>query len=234
MKEKPKEILNGLHQKFSNNFALSMEADNKELPKAFLLIKGIAEIGQILCKRDLQKHQIRCCNIFDEIFADMSISIYLAANSLDKPAMIVLRRALELGVAVVYLWDMPHLLYSWDILEKDLSFSEMLSHICGDGFIHFVKEENKYLEIKKLIDAKKTNRIYGQLSDTVHGKIKTFETELESKYSYVEKDWNDLIDITIEIAQLLLHMYMIRFNSRTELISALPSVEKYFGDADNV
>lgn len=233
MTEIPKEILTELHKKFSENITLCLQEKNKELPQVFTQIKSIAEIGQILSRKDLRKHQIRCINIFDEVFADISISIYLAANALDKPARIVLRRALEIGVAAIYLWDMPHLLYSWDFLEKDLSFSEMLTHIDSDGYLFFVQNENDYSEKKNLINVKIAQKIYGELSDIVHGKIKTFETELSSKYTYNKNDWEEFISVSKKISQILLNSYIIRFNLYSEITTSFPSIKKHLGIISN-
>lgn len=233
MNELPKEILKDLHIKFSKNLDLCLKDDNKDLSKIFSIVKGIAEVGQIIKNRDLQKHQIRCCNIFDEVFSDLSISIYLAANALDKPARIILRRALEIGVAAIYLWDMPHLLYSWDYLEKDLSFTEIISHLASDGFIIFVQKENDYAEKKGMVESKRLQTIYRDLSDIVHGKIKTFETELSEKFTYNENDWQELLNYSSEISGLLLKLYLVRFDLHNELIKSQPSIKKHLDEILN-
>ena len=61
---------------------------------------------------------------------------------MDKPANIILRRILELGVAAVYLWDMPHEVYSWNNYDQDLSFSAMLTHLNSKGYLAYISKEH--------------------------------------------------------------------------------------------
>ena len=58
--------------------------------------------------------------MFDEVFADVVSSIYLSACGLDKPAQMILRRALEVGAATVYVWDLPHVFSGWKEHDEDL------------------------------------------------------------------------------------------------------------------
>ena len=141
MNKKPEEILKELKVKFEHNFVEWSKLDHKELSKIFLYARSISTIGQILKAHTSTKHQIRCCKIFDEIFSDIISATYLASCAIDKPANIVLRRVIELGIASIYLWDMPHIMYSWEFNEKDLNFAEMVKHINSDGYKRYVSEE---------------------------------------------------------------------------------------------
>jgi hypothetical protein len=129
-------------------------------------------------ERKASNHHAICCKIYDEIFSDGISAIYLASNAMVKPANIVLRRIIELGVAAIYLWDMPHAAYSWNDYNLDLRFSEMLKHINSKGYIAYINSENKSNIEEDLISAYRSQKIYGMLSDIIHGKITTFESSL--------------------------------------------------------
>jgi hypothetical protein len=139
MNKSPKEIMRELRDKFNGNFDewLSLESDNLQLSFAYLQI--ISTIGQTLKERSTMKHHNVCCLIFDELFADTVSSFYLASCAIDKPALVILRRVLELGLAAVYLWDMPHMANAWRKYDQDLSFSEMLKHVNSEGYRSFVE-----------------------------------------------------------------------------------------------
>lgn len=174
MNKRPEEILDELKMKFDHNFAEWSKLDQEELSKIFLYARSIATIGQILKDDTRTKHQKRCCEIFDEIFSDIISATYLASCAIDKPANIVLRRVLELGIASIYLWDMPHVMYSWELGDQDLSFAEMIKHLDSYGYKQYVSEEigkpidSDFLRIKPL------KKYYGELSDVAHGKITSF------------------------------------------------------------
>ena len=50
--------------------------------------------------------QLECAHLIEEIFADLSQAMYLLAIGLVVPARMLARRALELGLAIVYMWDL--------------------------------------------------------------------------------------------------------------------------------
>ncbi len=114
MNKAPKDIMIELHKKFDDNFDEWKKVDNVKLDRTLIFLNGTAAVGELLSKKSTSKHHDICCKIYDEIFSDGASALYLASISMDKPANIVLRRILELGVAALYLWDMPHMAHSWN------------------------------------------------------------------------------------------------------------------------
>src|SRR5690348_3709601 len=101
------EKLEELSQRFKENFRAFMKTDHKICDELDLRSRGISVIGQEIAKdKHLQPHQSKIFPIFDEVFSDSILSIFFTAYALHKPAQASLRRALELGIAIVYLWDL--------------------------------------------------------------------------------------------------------------------------------
>lgn len=147
---------------------------------------------------------------------------------MDKPARIVLRRVLELGLAAIYLWDMPHMAFSWEKYDKNLSFTEMLSHVNSDGYIAYVENENNVSLDAEIVPIRQTQGIYGSLSDIVHGKITTFETSVPERFKYVEDDWNEFVTMLDEVVDILVSAYLKRFNIAKEVFGKIPQAKKEF------
>lgn len=146
----------------------------------------------------------------------MIISIYLAGCALDKPAQGLLRRVIELGVGIVYLWDLPHKFWGWKDNDIDLSFNEMLCHINSPEYTTLVSKENPKYQQEALIDRKRADEIYGSLSDTIHGKISTFESVLPDRYDFNINDWTEHLNKIEEIENILLNLWKRRFTHVTE------------------
>ena len=219
----PEKLINELRVKFNSNFDDWSKVNHDELVNIFLLTRVISETGLILKQRAISKHHKKCCLIFDEIFSDVITAIYLASCSLDKPASIVLRRVIELGVTSIYLWDMPNVSYSWELYNQNLSFTDMLNHINSDGYLSYVSEEIGQVVNGELISTTILKRIYKELSDIVHGKITTFETSLEKCFSFSEEDWRTISTQTYEILTTLVNAYIMRFNLKKELKKKIPA-----------
>lgn len=215
-----------LKEKFDDNFKKWASLSDQKIDVVFLYLQIISLIGQILRERTSSNHRKECCQIFDELFSDSVSSIYLSSCAIDKPALVILRRVLELGVAVIYLWDMPHLAYSWREEGRDLSFSEMLKHINSVGYLSFVEDENSISIDDEIFPASKCQEIYGDLSDIVHGKINSFESSLPERYSFVEKEWNEFVDLTLEVLKILVQGYLLRFPIVKTIKKRLPPAKK--------
>jgi hypothetical protein len=147
---------------------------------------------------------------------------------MDKPASLVLRRVLELGLAAIYLWDMPHMAFSWKHHDQNLSFTEMLNHINSKGYISYVGNENQ-VEIKgELIPTARAQKIYGLLSDVVHGKITTFETSMPVRFEFVVAEWNQFIELLEEVIGMLVKAFILRFALDADLYQRVPQAKKEF------
>lgn len=229
MNKDPKDVMVELDSKFSSNFKKWISLGDPKLDKAFIGLRCIAEIGTNLSLRGDSKHHEICCTVYDEIFSDGVISIYLASNAMDKPAHIVLRRVLELGLAAIYLWDMPHRAFSWNIDDESLSFSEMLKHVNSGGYLAYINSENKTNISGEIIPSSRVQKLYGMLSDVVHGKITTFESSMPNRYEFVEDEWFKFIELIDEIISILVKAFLLRFGLEHVIFEKLPMARKVFG-----
>jgi hypothetical protein len=163
--------------------------------------------------------------IYDEVFADCVCSVYLAGQGLDKPAQLVLRRVLELGLAAIYLWDQPHLFWGWKDYDQDLSFTEITEHLSSQRYLRFVESENPGYRPSQLIDVTLARSQYRDLSNTVHGKVTTFESSLVDRFRHSESDWNAHLSRVEKIQDLLLDAAKNRFSVvRQHLPLAQPQI----------
>lgn len=217
-----------LDNKFKQNFESWATLSNSNLDNIFIRLRCVGVIGELLESKKSAKHHDICCKIYDEIFSDGVSAIYLASNAMDKPANIVLRRILELGVAAIYLWDMPHVAYSWNSNDHDLSFSEMLKHVNSRGYLAYISNENSITVESDIFPSFICQQIYGNLSDIVHGKITTFESSLPDRFVFLEEDWNSFIVLVKDVLNLLINAHMVRYQISAELFKRLPQASKEF------
>lgn len=222
MNKSPTEIINMLSDKFNSNFREWQGIQDKKLDKVIISIFTLNTIAEILNEKKSSVHHDVCIKIFSEIIADTSSSLYLSACAIDKPANIVLRRVLELGVASIYLWDMPHVVYSWKNHDEDLSFSDMLKHITNQGYIDYFTENEKIGGKVCVIDMRKAQKIYGQLSDIVHGKITSFETDLPNKFTFESDDWERFIGLAEVVLGMIINSNIVRHKIKKEVLSSFP------------
>jgi hypothetical protein len=217
-----------LQNNFQSNLNLSLLENTETLSKAEIKARAFAIIGQILLKYpNLSPSHKEITVIFNEIFTDLVISIYFAACSLDKPAQTLLRRVLELGIAVIYLWDTPYEFWGWKSRDKDLKFQEMIECLDSDSYKLFVSSENPNFDsINSLCDIKKANNIYRKLSNTIHGKISTFESLVPERFIYNKFDWEEHLNLVEEVENILLELLNNRFNIFLELEKKLPAVSR--------
>jgi len=102
-------IFEKLMAKFAANLEQSLKVSTAELSAAELKARACAQVGRILVEApELTSTQREITCVFNEVFGDLICSLYFAGCGLDRPAQMILRRALDLGVATVYLWDLPH------------------------------------------------------------------------------------------------------------------------------
>jgi len=225
MNKNPVEIIDDLNNKFLSNIVEWKSIDHSLVTKSFLLARAISEIGQILSLSSLSKHRLNCCGIFDEIFSDTISAVYLATCSIDNPAKIVLRRVVEMGVSAMYLWDMPHTYYGWELLGEDLSFSEMIAHLNSAGYRQYVAVETGK-QIENEIILVKIKDHYGTLSDVVHGRITFFTSKLPDRFTFNAIKWNTFIEMTNDILLILFNAYCVRFNIKDKVIKNIPALTK--------
>lgn len=212
--------LSDLNQKFCSNLALASTQEVDLTSKAETLARAIPVVAKILNEREvLTDWRKDSLCMFDEIFADITCSIYLAACGLDKPAQAVLRRALEIGLATVYLWDLPHVFWAWRDHGRDLNFNEMLEHFSGAGFISFVKAQNPEFSEQEVVDSALARALYRNLSNIVHGKMATFESLLPDRFQHNQNDWRSHLEQVCKVERILLQLWHHRFSPVREWLS---------------
>ena len=140
----------------------------------------------------------------------------------------VLRRALELGVAGVYLWDQPHIFWGWKQCDKDLSFQDMLEHLDSESVRAFIAASNPAFTEDHLCDFSEARKLYRTLSNTVHGKLSGFESQIQDRFSVNAFDWKAHLKQAARVQDLL---YRLWFNVFRDLKSDLkrknPQLERF-------
>lgn len=225
MNKKPKEVMVELNQKFNQNFCTWEVMSDAKLERAYIGLQCISAIRELMIERAAVRHHHICCEIYDEIFADGVSSLYLCSIAMDKPAKIVLRRIIELGLAAIYLWDMPHKAHSWNQDDQDLSFTEMINHVNSKGYISYVNSANSS-NIKELMMQSRAQKIYGELSDVVHGKITTFESSIPDRFKFVDEKWNQHLIIFEEVIYMLVKCFIDRFNIENDVFIKVPQAKR--------
>jgi hypothetical protein len=222
-------IFTELEQKFTNNLNQCLSGGEPGLEETELKARAAALLAQILReKTDLAAHQIELLAVFDEVFADLILSLYFSACSLDKPAEIVLRRALELGVATVYLWDLPHAFWGWKDHDCDLNFNAMTEHLAKDSYRTFIRRINPAQGGGEVFDLGEAKRLYRVLSNTAHGKICTLESNLPGRFSHSQTDWTQHLSTMRDVEGILLGMWEARFpEGVAELKERLPALSRW-------
>jgi hypothetical protein len=203
------DVFHRLAAQFAQNFDLAFASSVPEINRVELKSRCISTVGHLLRdKCAVSNTQKEISAIYDEIFADCICSIYLAGQGFDKPAQLVLRRVLELGLAAVYLWDQPHLFWGWKEFDVDLNFTEITECLSSQSYLSFVASENNTAAPVQIFDVSLARREYRALSNTIHGKIKTFESSLADRFRHSSADWKSHLarlegvqDILLDIAR---------------------------------
>jgi hypothetical protein len=206
------EVFRKLAAQFSQNFNAALVVPMAEVSRVELKARCLSSVGELLRdKCAVSETQKQIAAIYDEVFADCVCSIYLAAQGLDKPAQLVLRRVLELGLAAVYLWDQPQHYWGWKEVDEDLSFTDITGHLSAQSYLRFVASENGTTEPIPLFDVILARNEYRALSNTVHGKLSTFESPLLDRFRHSDADWRAHLIRLEAIQDLLLNIANGRF-----------------------
>lgn len=214
------DVFRKLATQFQKNFAEALSAQMPEVSRVELKSRCLSSVGELLRdKSAVSDTQKQIAAIYDEIFADCVCSIYLAAQGLDKPAQLVLRRILELGLAAIYLWDQPHLFWGWKDFDEDLSFTEITGYLSAQSYLRFVASENGTTEPNQLFNVTLARNEYRALSNTVHGKFSTFESPLLDRFRHSDVDWKAHLARLEAIQDLLLMIAKTRFTVVRENLS---------------
>jgi len=214
------EVFRKLSAQFAQNFTTALNTKIPEVGRVELKSRCLASVGELLRdKCAVSNTQKQIAPIYDEVFADCICSMYLAAQGLDKPAQLVLRRVLELGLAAAYLWDQPHVFWGWKEFDQDLSFTEIAGYLSSQAYLRFVASENGASEPVPLIDVTLARNEYRALSNTVHGKVSTFESPLIDRFRHSDVDWKAHLVRLESIQDLLLNLARGRFAAVRERLT---------------
>lgn len=221
------DIFNELNAKFTNNLKISLNDEKENLNRIELKARKLPVIGQIIREKvEISSTQAELLVIFDEVFSDIITSIYFASCSLDKPAQIILRRALELGIAVVYMWDLPYVFWGWKNHDKDLNFNEMIEYLTDDSFRTYIEKINCNYKGQNIFNHSETRNLYRKLSNTTHGKISTFESNLPLRFSHNVNDWHYHLELVEKVEDIIMELWEKRFfDCLQELEKRTPSTQ---------
>ena len=114
-----------------------------------------------------------------------------------------------------------------------MSFSKMLDHISSASYRSYLKRDGATKTDDPIIDSNAAERIYGELSDTVHGKIAEFDIPIIDRFKYSATDWKNHLELTINVADVLMGLWRKRFPSvEAELEKRMPQLLRVAGGGD--
>jgi len=121
------------------------------------------------------------------------------------------------------------MLWAWKSHDKDLNFNDMLQHLSEDGYLTFVQNQFSKHELKIITNDHNLHTIYRTLSNTVHGKITTFETSLEDRFLHNKTHWTEHLQLVERVLDELIGIFLRRFDLETELTKKIPAFKKLSG-----
>ena len=182
----PAQILASLHEKFATNIAsLPSEVGSclEDIDDILRAIDVLRETQTRISK--VSAHHERMQELLDEIFSDLTIAMYLICCGLFVPARMSARRALEVAIALLVMWDNPVLYFGWKADIEDLTFKGLLSTATSASYRSFITTIRD--PSPEELDTTKYQQIYRKLSNTVHGKSADFAPVGPQRYSCDEK-----------------------------------------------
>lgn len=226
-------ILKELKQKFGENLDKSLD-DCPNFEEIEIKNRSFYYLGEILGKSRSETHK-QISLIFNEIFSDLTVATYLVHSAINNPAKILLRRVLELGISILFFWDLPHKFWGWKNIneyETDLHFSENLNYLSSLGYKEYLI--NEYSIDNWHVDKDELNELYRQLSNTIHGKHITFTSNFEDYYSFSKKEFQIHESLILSCQNLILRYLECRFPKEfIELQEKNPALQRFDYDCKN-
>jgi hypothetical protein len=218
------QLFRDLHHKFERNIALSTSDLIPEVVSAEVKARATYQLSQELAKKHTSSpFHMLLVSVIGEVFSDTFLSMYLASCALDNSARMLGRRALEMGLAVVYLWDQPSRFYGWYLHDQDLSFQEMVDYVNDSSFRTFLDRE---AGTKAAFDVTVATKLYRSFSNVVHGKPDSLESSLPDRFTYSQDDWRRYIVLVNEAQDFLLRLWEARFPMEfAEMKKSLPALD---------
>lgn len=189
----------------------------------------ISEIRSILsadyCDSESQKRI--CEEILEEVFTDFSIAMYLCAIGLIVPARMSIRRAFELGLATIYMWDLPHEYWGWRHQDQDLSFSAMVTHLNSIGYLEYIAQLQRVKSVPPICNQSKFQSIYRELSNTVHGKISELPPLSPERFSQDKNGIEKHLKQTADAQNIIIQLLFARFQGlKLRIEAAFPQFKR--------
>lgn len=206
------ELLKALHSKFGANLESSFDESTIPLLNTIdLNSRVISEFKTLLQKNTTEQHRLGCAEILDEVFSDFAISMYLNCVGLIVPARMSIRRAFELALATVYMWDMPQEYWGWRKCDEDLSFSTMVSHLNSSGYNVYISQMKGEPESITFCDQLKFQKLYRILSNTVHGKSADLPALAPERFSTMSNGILEHLELIVRTQEEVINLLFGRF-----------------------
>lgn len=217
-----------LNEKLNQNLENALDNNLDVYNKIDLLNKAVFQMGESLNEVCIYKGQTAICNIFTEIFSDVTMTTLLVSSSHGNIVDVLKRRILELGVAIVYLWDRPQKYWEWskqNSQRHDLSFSEMIDVIYSEGYKLFLYEE---FGTEVQLDGKNDLlKMYRSFSNVVHGKEKIFNTTVEAAFDYDKENCASELNSLVDCILIIMNIWKSRFKATfVRVHELLPGLQK--------
>lgn len=228
-KQPIKEILITLHEKFGQSVNSVGPEEWEIIDKIDLSSRIISEIRSILSREhcDTEGQYQICSELLEEVFSDFSLAMYLCTIGLIVQAHMSIRRALELGLATVYMWDLPHEYWGWRRGDQDLSFSAMIVHLNSCGYFEYLKHVRGTTSVQPICEQAKFQKIYRKLSNTVHGKISELPPLSPERFLPDRNGSKEHLSLTLSAQNAVIELLLGRFNGLQNKIEvAFPQTKR--------
>lgn len=208
------DLLESLHSHFGSNISQMTPDIVTLVDKVDISSRQIDNIRITVlreyCGDDKQK--IGCADLLGEIFADFSQAMYLFSIGLIVPARMLVRGALELGLAFLYFWDMPHEYWGWSKHGSDLNITGMIEHLGSQKYAAHLANVNG----TSACDPAYLKKTYRDLSETVHGKFVDMPALSPRRFNLLETGVDKHFHMTVGVQRALVDLWCGRFpNLRT-------------------
>jgi hypothetical protein len=207
------DLILALHASFGGNISRLDEATVASLEYSSLQARAIYAIHEELQSTycGTEPHRSQCASVMSEVFADFSIAAYLIAAGLIVPARMVCRRALESGLAAIYMWDLPHEFWEWKKFDGDLSFGSIVDHLSSRAYGAHIAALNCLSEGNSFVNATVIKKLYRKLSNTVHGKENDLPPLAPERYAPTQPTTSGELTLLVEAEHVLLLAWRTRF-----------------------
>ena len=218
-----KELLSSLHDSFGANLGTTLDASTAPLLDSIdLKSRIISEFKTALVKKHgSDNHKTGCAEILDEVFSDFALAMYLSSVGLIVPARMSARRAFELGLSTVYMWDLPHEYWGWRQRDQDLSFSSMVTHLNSCGYLEYMSQSKGGASHGSFCDQTSFQTLYRTLSNTVHGKIADLPALAPERFSTNKNGLAHHLELIASTQDAIIRLLFGRFSELESTIQAL-------------